>query len=78
MLREGKGFLPPGAWWLAPLGVLDNTVLKNDDNQDRDGAEILGVLMLLLVAFPYIPILNDLPEKLGFYKFFWKDTAEKF
>ncbi len=53
MLHEEQGgILPPGAWWLAPLGVLDNTILANDPNQDRDGAEILGLFLLLLVAFP--------------------------
>ncbi len=73
MLREGKGLLPPGAWWLAPLGVLDHTVLANDDNQDRDGALILGCLVLLLMAVPYIPYLNRLPEKLGLDRLIWKD-----
>lgn len=74
MLREEKGFTP-GAWWLAPLGLLDNTLLQNDDNQDRDGAEILGIFMLLFIAFPYIPFLNQLPDKLGLYRFIWKDKS---
>ena len=73
MLREEQGILPPGAWWLAPLGFLDNTVLANDPNQDRDGAEILGLLILLLIAFPYIPYLNRIPEKIGLDKFIWRD-----
>lgn len=73
MLREEKGMLPPGAWWLAPLGLMDNTVLQNDDNQDRDGAIILGTLMLIFIAFPYIPYLNRLPGILGVYKFIWRD-----
>lgn len=73
MLFEEKGGIPPGAWWLAPLGLLDHTVLKTDDNQDRDGAIILGSLVLLLMAFPYIPLLNRLPEFLGVYKLLWKD-----
>lgn len=73
MLREEKGSLPPGAWWLAPLGFLDHTILKNDDNQDRDGAEILGLLLLVLIAFPFLPVLKDVPEKIGLYKFFWRD-----
>ncbi len=75
MLREEKGSLPAGAWWLAPLGLMDNTILKNDDNQDKDGAEILGLFMLLLIAFPYIPLLNQIPDKLGIYKFIWKDKT---
>jgi len=78
MLREEKGALPPGAWWLAPLGLLDHTVLANDDNQDRDGALILGTLMLIFIAYPYIPLLNRLPEPLGVYRLIWKDKqAEK-
>lgn len=75
MLREEKVTLPPGAWWLAPLGFMDNTILKNDDNQDRDGAEILGVFMLLFLTFPYIPFLNRLPEPLGIYTLIWKDKT---
>ena len=73
MLREEKGQFPPGAWWLAPLGFMDNTILKNDVNQDQHGAEILGILMLVFIAFPYIPILNELPDKLKIYKLIWRD-----
>lgn len=73
MLREEKGSFPPGAWWLAPLGLMDNTLLKNDENQDRDGAEILGTFMLIFIAFPYIPFLNRLPDKLGVYNLIWRD-----
>ncbi len=76
MLREENGgLLPPGAWWLAPLGFLDNTVLANDPDQDRDGAEILGFLVLLLIAFPYIPYVNKIPEKIGLDKLIWKDKG---
>ncbi len=75
MLREEEGIMPPGAWWLAPLGLLDNTVLANDPNQDRDGAEILGLLMLLVIAFPYLPYLNRIPEKIGLDTFIWRDGA---
>lgn len=75
MLREETGSIPPGAWWLAPLGFMDNTILKNDDNQDRDGAEIIGVFVLLLLAFPYIPFVNQFPDKLNLYKFIWKDKS---
>ncbi|MFA5003789.1 MAG: cytochrome b N-terminal domain-containing protein [Candidatus Saccharimonadales bacterium] len=71
MLREEKGHLPPGAWWLGPIGVLNHTVLAHDDNGDRDGAIILGTFFLLLVAFPYIPGLNRLPEVFRVYKIIW-------
>ncbi len=72
MLREEKGHLPPGAWWLAPIGLLNHTVLAHDDNGDRDGAIILGLFLLLLTAFPYIPGLNRLPEWLKVYKLIWR------
>ncbi len=72
MLKEETGVIPPGAWWLAPVGVLDHTILANDPNQDRDGAEILGFLLLFLIAFPYIPYLNKIPGKLPIDKLIWK------
>ncbi len=72
MLREEKGHIPPGAWWLAPVGLMNHTILAHDDNQDRDGAIILGSALLLLIAFPFIPGLNKLPDKLKAYKYFWK------
>lgn len=71
MLREEKGSIPPGAWWLAPIGLLNHTVLANDDNGDRDGAIIIGLFLLLLIALPYVPGLNRLPEWLKVYKLIW-------
>ncbi len=72
MMREESGAIPPGAWWLAPLGFLDHTILANDTNGDRDGAEILGALVLLLILFPYLPYVNRLPEKLHLAERIWK------
>ncbi len=71
MLREENGAVPPGAWWLAPLGILDHTVLANDPNGDRDGAMILGLLAMIFILFPYIPYLNRLPEKLHVAERIW-------
>jgi hypothetical protein len=72
MIREEKGHIPPGAWWLAPIGVLNHTVLANDDNGDRDGAIILGLSILLIMAFPFIPILNRIPEWLHIDTLIWR------
>ena len=72
MLYEEQGKIPPGAWWLAPIGLLNHTVLAHDDNGDRDGAIILGSFLLLLVAFPFIPGLNRIPEWLKVYKLIWR------
>ena len=70
MLHE-EGGRAPGAWWLAPIGLLGHTVLKNDSNGDRDGALIFGSFFLLLIAFPFVPGLNQLPDKLKVYKLIW-------
>ena len=72
MLREEKGRIPPGAWWLAPIGLMNHTILAHDDNGDRDGAIILGMFLLVLIAFPFIPGLNQLPDKLKVYKLIWR------
>jgi ubiquinol-cytochrome c reductase cytochrome b subunit len=66
MIREEKPGLP-GAWWLVPIGVLNHTVLATDENGDRDGALILGILVLILAAVPFIPGVNRLPEILKLY-----------
>lgn len=71
MIREERG-RTPGAWWLAPIGLLNHTVLANDDNGDRDGAIIFGSLLLTMIAFPFIPYLNQIPDKLKVYKLIWR------
>lgn len=77
MVKEESGIFPPGAWWLTPIGVLNHTVLSNDESGDRDGAIILGLAVLLLIAFPYIPFLNRIPEKLPFAKWIWQSKPVK-
>ncbi len=72
MMREESGKIPPGAWWLAPLGILDHTILANDNNGDRDGAIILALIMMLFIFLPYIPYANRIPEKLHLAEFIWK------
>ncbi len=76
MVREAQG-RTPGAWWLAPIGVLNHTVLQNDDNGDRDAAIIFGSLLLTMLAFPFIPYLNQLPDKLKVYKLIWREKSER-
>lgn len=73
MVKEEGISIPPGAWWLTPIGILNHTVLANDENGDRDGAIILGLALFFLLAFPYIPFLNRLPEKLPFARWIWKE-----
>lgn len=63
----------PGAWWLAPIGLLNHTVLKGDANGDRDAALLFGSFFLVMIAFPYIPVVNQIPDKLKAYKFIWRE-----
>ncbi len=72
MIREEKG-RTPGAWWLAPIGLLNHSVLMHDDNGDRDAAIIFGSLLLTMLAFPFIPYVNQLPDKLKVYKLIWRE-----
>jgi hypothetical protein len=71
MVREGAGNAP-GAWWLVPIGLLNHTVLANDNNGDRDAAIIFGSLLLTMLAFPFIPYVNQLPDKLRVWKLIWR------
>jgi ubiquinol-cytochrome c reductase cytochrome b subunit len=72
MIREETG-KTPGAWWLSPIGLLNHTVLSGDDNGDRDAAIIFGSLLLTMLAFPFIPYVNQLPDKLKVYKLIWHE-----
>jgi hypothetical protein len=72
MIREESG-RTPGAWWLAPIGLLNHTVLAGDENGDRDAAIIAGSLLLTMLAFPYIPYVNQIPDKLKVYKLIWHE-----
>jgi len=71
MVREESG-KAPGAWWLTPIGLLNHTVLANDDNGDRDAAIIFGSLLLTMLAFPFIPYVNQVPDKLKVYRLIWR------
>jgi hypothetical protein len=71
MIREETGSAP-GAWWLSPIGLLNHTVLVNDDNGDRDGAIIFGSLLITMLAFPFIPWVNKLPDVLKVHTLVWR------
>lgn len=73
MIREESG-KTPGAWWLSPIGLLNHTVLSGDANGDRDAAIIFGSLLLTMLAFPFIPYVNQLPDKLKIYKLIWHEN----
>ncbi len=71
MIREETGHAP-GAWWLAPIGLLNHTVLANDGNGDRDAGIIFGSLLITMLAFPFIPYVNRLPDVLKVHTLVWR------
>ena len=72
MIREESGHAP-GAWWLSPIGLLNHSILSGDNNADRDASIIFGSLLLTMVAFPFIPYVNQIPDKLKVYKLIWHE-----
>ena len=70
--EKGAGILPPNSWWMAPYNLMDNTIMKNDPNADRDGGEIIGLFILFLATLPWIPGVNKIPDKLKLYMLFWR------
>ena len=72
MLHE-ESTRAPGAWWLVPIGVLNHTVLSGDENGDRDAALIFGSFFLVMIAFPFVPFVNQIPDKLKVYKLIWRE-----
>lgn len=72
MLHE-ESTRAPGAWWLVPIGLLNHTVLQGDNNGDRDSALIFGSFFLIMIVFPFIPLVNQIPDKLKVYKLIWRE-----
>ncbi len=68
MVRVDTGIWPPGEWWVGPYNVLEMMFPNSTDLQD--GAISL-LVFVLLIAFPFIPYINKIPDKLGLYKIFW-------
>lgn len=71
--EEGAGLLPLNSWWMLPYNIIDNTIWANNPNQDSDGAILLLLVWLVFVAVPWIPFVNELPDKLGLYRLFWRE-----
>ncbi len=71
VIKGTDGWWPPGLWLAAPYNYLEMTIINNDPNQDRDGFLISLSTFIVLILFPFIPFVNQLPDKLKLYKLFW-------
>ncbi|HEC93868.1 MAG TPA: hypothetical protein ENI56_00640 [Candidatus Kaiserbacteria bacterium] len=75
---HGIWVLPPGSWWLLPLGWSNSAFnLLENPYGDQIAGEILGALLLIFILFPYIPYLNRLPELLPLAPIIQKEPKEK-
>ena len=64
----------PGAWWLNPYAVWYHIPpMSTSPNGDIQVGVIMIVIFLILLLFPFIPGLNQLPRWLGVYRLIWRD-----
>ncbi len=70
MLRVGG---PPWSiqYWLIPYNILEIKTASIPWWGDLENGLVATVLFIILLAFPFIPYLNELPDKLKLYKLFW-------
>ena len=69
--------LPPGSWWMTPLGMLNSSFdLLDNDNGDEIAAYSFAVILFFFVVFPYIPLINRLPELFPFDRWIQKDRTK--
>ena len=58
-------------YWLIPYNLLQIVTSNIPWWSDLENGSIALVSFLVLLLFPFIPFLRDLPDKLGLYKLFW-------
>ncbi|MDE2079004.1 MAG: cytochrome b N-terminal domain-containing protein [Patescibacteria group bacterium] len=69
--------LPPGSWWMTPLGALNSAFdLLDNPNGDEIAAYTFAAILFLFITFPYLPYLNRIPEYLGVAPLIWKEKEE--
>ncbi len=64
----------PGPWWVAPYSFLYQIPpYSTSPNGDLMAAGTMGVLFLLLLCIPLLPVIRDLPHRLRVYRLIWRD-----
>lgn len=58
-------------YWVAPYNILEIATANISWWGDLQNGSIALVTFLILILFPYIPYLEDIPDKLKLYKLFW-------
>ena len=68
MIKSGGKWWQIGSYWTAPYNLLEIVFPNNTDLEN--GVMALAVFLAVFL-FPYIPKLNELPDRLKLYKIFW-------
>ena len=70
MLKVGA---PPWSiqYWLIPYNLLELGTANIPWWGDLENGLVAIILLFVLMLFPFIPYLNELPDKLRLYKLFW-------
>ncbi len=58
-------------YWLLPYNLLEISTSGISWWGDLENGILATAAFIVLLAFPFIPYLNELPDRLGFYKLFW-------
>ncbi|MEM0143067.1 MAG: cytochrome b N-terminal domain-containing protein [Candidatus Parvarchaeum sp.] len=71
MIRAGGEWWQIGSYWVAPYNYLEIITSGIPWWSDLENGTVGAIVFVLLVFFPYIPGLRDIPDKLKLYKIFW-------
>ena len=64
----------PGAWWLWPYAFLYQIPpMSTSANGDIMAGAIMGVIFILMLFLPFVPVLNSIPRWVGVHKLIWRD-----
>lgn len=64
----------PGAWWLWPYTLTYQLPpMSTSSNGDLQVGIVMMVFFLILLFFPYLPVLNKIPKFLKIYRIIWRD-----
>jgi hypothetical protein len=64
----------PGPWWLWPYAIwYQIPPLTTAPNADAIVGSLMVLFFLLLLFAPFIPVLNQLPKWIPFYRIIWRD-----
>jgi hypothetical protein len=71
MLKAGSAWWQIGSYWTAPYNYMEILTAGIPWWDDLENGLVALVAFALLIFFPFIPGLRDIPDKLKLYKIFW-------